>query len=362
MITLPRSRSLAMLAAVATCLAACSSAPDAEAPSPPATAAVPATLDSVQPAVEQRVSVFEGLATGVIALVRVGEQTGVVTSGLAVVDRLVSTHEGQRFPIASITKPMVATAVLQLVEEDLVALDDPAEKWLPELRGVEPVITVEDLLSHRSGLRDSRDADIRQHGFASHDLLLASAAHPLDFPPGSRGRYANVGYGALGLLLERVRMQPLGEVLEQQIFGPAAMVDSELQGRPQVHGYTDGEDVTNEIYLQLLPAAGSVVSTVGDVDRFFQSLWSGKLLDPTTVAEMRTVRGNVEQGAWSDYGLGLATLTLGCGTAYGHGGRINGYTIEAWTLEDGDRSTVVLVNDFLSNEVVAGIVTTALCG
>ena len=352
-----------MLAAVATCLAACSSAPDGEAPSPPATDAVSAaTLDSVLPAVEERVTVFEGFVTGVIALVRVGQQTGVVTRGLAIVDGDVPAREGQRFPIASITKPMVATAVMQLVEESLVALDDPAEKWLPELRGIEPVITVEDLLSHRSGLRDSRDADIRQHGFASQDLLLASAAHPLDFPPGSRGSYANVGYGALGLLLERVRKQPLGEVLDQQVFGPAAMTDSQLQGRPQIHGYTDGKDVTKEIYLQLLPAAGSVVSTVRDVDTFFQALWSGDLLDPTTVAEMRTGRGNVQQGAWSDYGLGLATLSLGCGTAYGHGGRINGYTIEAWTLEDGNRSTVVLVNDFLSNDVVSGIVTTALCG
>lgn len=305
---------------------------------------------------------FEGLATGVIALVRVGDQTGVVTSGLAIVHPEVPIHEGQRFPIASITKPMVATAVMQLVEEGLVALDDPAEKWLPELRGVEPVITVEDLLSHRSGLRDSRDADIRQHGFASHDLLLASAAHPLDFPPGTSGSYANVGYGALGLLLERVRLQPLGEVLQQQVFGPAAMTDSELQGRPQVHGYADGKDVTDEIYLQLLPAAGSVVSSARDVDTFFQALWSGDLLDPTAVAEMRTVRGNVRQGAWSDYGLGLATVTLGCGTAYGHGGRLNGYTIEAWTLEDGGRSTVVLVNDHLSNEVASSIVTTALCG
>ena len=147
----------------------------------------PASFESVVTAVEDRVEVYDGIATGVIALVRVGEQTEVVTGGLADVKADQATEPGLTFPIASVTKPMTATLVMQLVEEGLLELDDPVQQWLPELRSIRAPVTVEHLLSHRSGLRENTNAEIRRVGSGTPELLEASAGLGPDSEPGAEG-------------------------------------------------------------------------------------------------------------------------------------------------------------------------------
>lgn len=360
--------SLAVALAV-TGLAGCSdparpkppAADNASAP-PESTAVAPASIDSVVAAVEDRVAVYDGIATGVIVLVRVGDRTEVVTGGRANVRDDLATGPHQTFPIASITKPMTATVIMQLVAEGLLKLDDPVQEWLPELRAIRTPITVEHLLSHRSGLPDSSNAEIRRIGFDTSALLEASAGHGLDFTPGTEGTYSNLGFAALGLVVERVLDQPLAEVLEQRVFGTAGMSSSSLFGRPDVQGYADNKPV-KDYFLRLQPAAGSVVSTVGDVHSFFRALWDGELVGPRKVADMRKSRGQVRIGPFwrPDYGLGLIHDKVGCGVAIGHSGRIGGFTNEAWTLEGGDRSTVVMVNDEAADDIARSIAQIALC-
>jgi D-alanyl-D-alanine carboxypeptidase len=137
------------------------------------------------------------------------------------------------------------------------------------------------------------------------------------------------------------------------------MGSSGLFGRWDVRGYNGREDVSDQFYLRWIPPAGSVVATAEDVDAFYRALWSGRLVEADTVIQMRTLRGNV--GGWSDYGFGLAQERFSCGTAMGHAGRLQGISTEAWTLDEEDRSAVVLVNDHLS-DVVSLIVDAALCG
>lgn len=334
-------------------------------PAPPAgtTPAAAPDFESVVRAVEDRVEVYDGIATGVIALVRVGEQTKVVTAGRAEVRAKRDMGPGLTFPIASITKPMTATLVMQLVDERRIGLGDDARSWIPELKGAGTPITIEQLLSHRSGLREPQDAEIRRVGLDTADLVRASASHPLDFEPGARGTYSNVGFGALGLLVERVLDQPLEQAMAERIFDPAGMESSSLGGSPDVQGYTDDEAVRN-YYLDFLPPAGSVVATASDVDRFFGMLWAGRLVSQASVKEMRESRGAVQIGPfWNpDYGLGLIHSDVTCGTALGHSGRMDGFTTEAWTLEDGSRSAVVAINDLGVDEIGRAIVDTALCG
>ena len=162
--------------------------------------------------------------------------------------------------------------------------------------------------------------------------------------------------------MERVLDQPLAEVMEERIFTPTDMTSSSLFGRPDVQGYTDNEPVKN-YYLELHPAAGSVVSTVADVDAFFGALWKGELVGPDLVTDMREPRGPVTIGPYwrPDYGLGLIHYDVSCGVALGHSGRIGGFTVEAWTLEKGERSTVVAVNDQNADDIARGVVEIALC-
>ena len=316
------------------------------------------SLADVVAATQERISVYDGIATGVIALVRMGEETEVVVAGRARRRSRIDMTPEMRFPIASITKPMTASLVMQLVEEGRIALDDPVKQWVPEL-GSLPPITIEQLLSHRSGLADVTEADIAAEGLSTPRLVARSAARGLEFAPGTRGSYSNVGYGVLGLVLERIHDRSFSALLESRIFDPAGMGSSSLFGRFDVHGYVDGKDAAGHYLLRLLPPAGSVVSTVHDVDEFFQALWSDRLVDSGHMADMATSRGGVVQ--FDEYGLGVAVRMVSCGKALGHSGRLSGFSIDAYTLVDSDRSTVVVVNDHVS-DIIGSIVETALCG
>ncbi|WP_210441352.1 serine hydrolase domain-containing protein [Nocardioides xinjiangensis] len=316
-------------------------------------------FDSAVAAVEERVEAYEEIATGVIALVRVGEQTRVVTAGDARLRPRVAIEADMRYPLASITKSMTATVILQLVEDGKLALDDPVDRWVPELDGAGHTITIEHLLAHQSGLAQATEGEMRQLGSDSGRLLRAVASRPLEFEPGTSGRYSNEGYVALGLVAERILNRSFRDVLQTRVFDPAGMGSSSLFGRWDVHGYDGRQDVSEQYYLRWIPPAGSVVATAADVDAFYRALWSGQLIDADMVTEMRTLRGGV--GGWSDYGFGLARERFSCGPAMGHSGRLSGISTEAWTLDGEDRSTVVLVNDHLS-DVARIIVDAALCG
>lgn len=345
---------------------ACSGAPSSDpAPSPGSPGASSTGLDAVVTEVRDRVRIYDGIATGVIALVRVGDRTEVITRGSADVAEDRPTSSDQTFPIASVTKPMVATLVMQLVDQGRIALDDDVRDLLPQLSSLDRPVTVEHLLSHRSGLpADPRPADVRTWGTSdTADLVTAGAGDGLRFEPGSDGRYSNLGFAALGLLVEKVEHQSLGRAINDHVFQPAGMADSSLAGDPEMQGYSGPRPVRN-YFLDYLPAAGSVVSNVRDVDAFFQHLWAGELVPPEAVADMRRSRGQVEVGLGfsPEYGLGLMHLKTPCGTGIGHSGRIGGFTIEAWTLESGERSTVVAINDQGADEIARSVAVTALCG
>jgi D-alanyl-D-alanine carboxypeptidase len=316
----------------------------------------------VREVLEERLAVYDGIVTGVVVLVRVGDETAVLARGRAVRGREDMTGDAT-WPIASITKMMTATLVLQLVEEGRLALDDDVRRWLPELDALGP-ITVEQLLSHRSGIvRDVAFRAIRRVGFGDMPGLMGLAADRRpEFEAGADGVYSNIGFGALGLLVERELGLPLDRALRERIFEPAGMGSSSLGGRPSVQGY-DPRPVRS-YYLDYVPAAAGVVSTVADVDAFLHALWAGDLIDPDLVSDMRESRGQVQVTEFLslDYGLGVMHQTLSCGEVLGHGGRIRGFTDEAWTLADGTRSAVVTVNDQDADSAVVSILETALCG
>ena len=178
-----------------------------------------------------------------------------------------------RFPVMSITKTMVATTVLQLVSAGQLNLDDTVEDVVPGLLPAGQRITIEHLLSHRSGLYYAGD-DLPPVGRMTDDTLIdVSGAHPLEFTPGTSGSYSNVGYEVLGRVVTQVTGQSLGEAMEHGVFGPAGdATPSSSDPRPCRATPTGGR---RRPLSPLFSAAGGVVSTVADIDRFFAALWRG---------------------------------------------------------------------------------------
>lgn len=340
-------------------LTACSntaSRPDADAE--PSQSAVSTTAE-VMRAVSDKLEALETLVPGGVAVVRLGTEIQPLTFGQADTRAGRAMRADHRFQIGSITKTMVATLLLQLVEDGDLALDDTVDAHLPDLLSSGDRITVEHLLSHRSGLYNY--TDYTGLGFTRtwqpQELIDIANRRPLWFEPGTRSLYSNTNYIVLGLIAEKVTGRTVEHLLQTRIFDPAGMTATSLEWDrvsepPIAHGYDQGNDVT-AADLSLIWTAGGVVSTAPDVTRFMQALfhdrWGADLL-----TEMSTWRGQ-------DYGLGLDSSPISCDEAWGHGGQIPGFTSFAAGLPDGTRSIVILVNGFLDPTATTDIIDASLC-
>jgi D-alanyl-D-alanine carboxypeptidase len=361
------------LAAVVLAPAGCQSARDTTAPGAKASTATARTLPAApgtshsgaltraQAAVRTAFVSSVADSSGAVVLVRDGKDAAVLVHGLADVAgrRALTVHD--RFPVASLTKSMVATAVLQFVASGRVALDDPVNRYLP---GIVPSdrITIRQLLSHRSGLHDLSDVDVAAVRPLTYRALLKASAARLDFEPGAFGVYSNQGYTVLGLLVEKLSGTTLAQALQQRVFAPAGMTSSTLAGTPTVLGYSAYRigQPADRLPLGVMWASGGVVSTVQDVDRFYTELFAGTLLPVGLVREMEKPTGTSPFGS-GDYGLGLWIGSLSCGSVIGHGGSIPGFNVVAWATPDHTRAVVAMVNSD-NNLMANNLADSALCG
>ena len=270
-----------------------------------------------------------------------------------------------RVRAASNTKPFVSTVVLQLVAAGKVKLDAPIETYLPGLvrgRGIDArKITVRNLLQHTSGLPNYTQY-MDQNAFNTRDIykepreLLDSAfQHPADFRPGTKWAYSNTNYILAGLLVQRITGRPIGEEITKRIIGPLGLRDTywpqvgerDIRG-PHPKGYDAPKpgaplaDLTRQDPSWGW-AAGQLVTTPRDLNRFFGGLLGGKLLPPAQLREMTKTVPSPDGMPNSSYGLGLFKMKLSCGgVLWGHGGDINGYETRGGVTADGRTATVAV--------------------
>ncbi|HKO83125.1 MAG TPA: serine hydrolase domain-containing protein [Actinomycetota bacterium] len=309
------------------------------------------------------------------ALVEVRDEHGRRWSGRSGVAELGSRRPvplDARFRIGSTTKTFVAAVVLQLVAEGRVSLDAPVERYLPGLirsHGNDGrSITVRELLQHTSGLPDDT-ADLpllgeaflrlRFHHYQPSQLLALALRHPPVATPGGAWSYSNTNYIVLGLLIERVTGHPYGSEIDRRILRPLRLTHTLVPGGspeipgPHAHGYlpVDQGGQTRLVDITRMNpswswAGGEMISTTGDLNRFFAALLAGRLLPPAQLAQMTqsvAAIGDWDQYPGARYGLGLEQIPLACGgVAWGHGGDIHGYSTRAWSTLDGRQVTLSL--------------------
>jgi D-alanyl-D-alanine carboxypeptidase len=298
------------------------------------------------------------------ALVVVRTPTGVrrAASGLASREPRAVLRGTDRFRVASITKPFVATLVLQLVAEGKLRLEESVDRWLPGLVPNGSAITIRELLNHTSGLFDYPGDE----GFVSaviadparewspRELVRIATAHAPLFPPGTGWSYSNTNYVLLGLVVEAATGKPIDQQLRERIFDPLTLSATSFPAGTEIEGdHAQGYigfatlpslpfgalmDVTSVISPSIGWAAGGIVSNGDDITRFFAALLGGRLLRPDLLAAMRTVAPG------SDYGLGLLRVQTACGRAFGHLGDGAGYRTVAYARPNGRRVVVVMVN------------------
>lgn len=235
--------------------------------------------------------------------------------GMADLEQNAPARPESVYRIASISKPIAATAVMQLVERGLVSLDDPIQRYLPSFpRKPQGEIRIRHLLTHTSGIRHYRGGEMFSRE-AYGSIERASTVFrddPLLFAPGERYAYTTYGYNLLAAVVEAASGRSFDEFLRANIFGPAGMTSTFLE-RPQdvvpgrVQQYTRGPSGTwlRAPYVDLSNkwAGGGIISSVLDLARFDIALNSGRLLKPETLQLMYT-SARLNSGAVTGYGLG----------------------------------------------------------
>jgi D-alanyl-D-alanine carboxypeptidase len=334
----------------------------------------------------QRLTTVDG---GPGALVEVRDRRGsaVLTRGVADVKSHAPVRRDSRFRIGSMTKPFVATVVLQLVGEHRVVLDAPVERYLPGVvRGHGNdgrVITVRQLLQHTSGVPDYLTPTYLQEVLKdplahrdTRDVLNIALAHPPTFEPGTGWRYSNTNYLLAGMLIEKVTGHTYGEEIRRRIITPLGLRETYVPGDasaipgPHPRGYVrPGEDAPLMDITAINPSVagpgGEMISSGTDLNRFLDALVRGRLLRPAQLREMMKTRptGNPDGRA---YGLGLESRPLPCGGLYwGHGGDVIGYETAGGATVDGRQATVMVNVDPGGSDAqdadMEAAVQTALC-
>ncbi|TJZ73753.1 beta-lactamase family protein [Rhodococcus oryzae] len=274
------------------------------------------------------------------------------------------------FRMASTSKTLVATVVLQLEAEGGVSLDDTVDHWLPGVvqgNGNDGSrITIRQLLQHTSGIRDDlpgyttpEEYYQQRHDVYEPEQLVARAmAHAPAFLAGEGWGYSNTGYVLLDMIIEKATGQPVHQEIEDRILRPLGLDQTRRMGTfpalPQPHaqayeffGPGSVVDVTDQIpvYENL-----SWVTTTNDENEFFRALLAGRLIPTQQLDKMKqTVPVSAEvQQMWPDgrYGLGLVERPLSCGGTYwSHEGGDGGFITLNGVTDDGTHSAVVSMSE-----------------
>lgn len=374
--------SLALLA-----VAACSTLDTSAGPTvvgPPTTVS-PTRVEQVRTDIDALTQ--SGIA-GVIATLTENGQTLTLTSGVA--DRAtgaaIPMSPPQQVRVGSIAKTFVATIILQLTAEGKVRLDEPIDTYLPGLLvgdGVDGrAITVRQILQHRSGLPElTDDAEIDEYRagligrtFTPVEEVAIALRRPAQFAPGTQYKYTNTNYIVAAMLVEKVTGKPYSEELDRRIVTPQGLPDTYLPATgeldirgPHPHGYAliDGvrTDVTR-IEPSVPWAAGALISSGADLNRFYAALLAGKIVADAQLTEMLTSQSeDADGGAFHfRYGLGIGSTELPCGARYfGHSGGIFGFITISGATREG-RAVTITMTEVVEKEVdTLSLLSHALC-
>lgn len=284
-----------------------------------------------------------GAPSVAIAVVRGRDTLAFGAWGTADLENGVAATPRSVYRVGSVTKQFTAAAVMQLMEQGKVRLDDSIGSHLATLPPAWRGVTVRQLLNHTSGIPSYTDLGepwFRRFGEAmSTDTLVAlTAALPLRFPPGTKWSYNNTGYVLLGMLIEKLTGRSWAEDLRERFAKPLGLEDTQnCLTEPLIprraHGYERGKDGwmnTQFLHMSQPYAAGAVCSTIGDMVRWNRALHGGQVVSAESYALMTTPAGAAAQGALP-YGFGLGRVTMGERVVITHGGGIPGFiTANSW--------------------------------
>ena len=301
-----------------------------------------------------------------IAVVKNGKPLIVKGYGYANLEHQVPVKPGTVFQSGSVGKQFTATAVMMLLEEGKIGLDEKIGKYLSDVPESWADITIRHLLSHTGGMTDyPEDFDFRRD-YSEEDLLKRAKSLPLAFKPGEKWQYSNLGYVMLGIIIGKVTGKFYGEFLQERIFKPLGMTSSRIINEADVipnraAGYrlVQGQ-AKNQNWVSPsmnTTADGSLYLTAIDMMKWDEALASGKLLKKASFDEMWSPI-KLNDGKTHPYGFGWGVRSVNGHRVIEHGGAWQGFKSQISRYVDNNLTIIVFANLAQANQgrIVNGIV------
>jgi len=274
--------------------------------------------------------------------------------GLANVELHVPVQPVTIFQSGSVGKQFTATAVMMLVEEGKISLEDSLTKYFPDAPATWKQVTIRELLSHTAGFTDyPKDFNMRKD-YTEADLLKLVEKIPLAYPPGTSWSYSNLGFLTLGLVIHKVTGKFYGDFLQERIFGPLGMDNTRIISEADIvpnraAGYrlVKGELKNQEWVSPTVntTADGSLYFSILDLAQWDAALYTEKLLKRSSLDQMWTVaRLRNGQPNSGHYGFGWFIETKQGHHVVEHAGSWQGFETQISRYVD-DRLTVVVLTN-----------------
>lgn len=249
-------------------------------------------------------------------------------TGYADVEKNKKNNVYTQFRIGSITKLFTAVMIMQLVEEKKLRLDNKLSDYNKQMPNAEK-ISIEQLLSHRSGLANYTNQDdydsYNEKPITPEELIKKLAVLKPEFEPGEKYEYSNTNYALLTLILEQVTKDTYSNLLRKRICAKANLSETRVgtkinteANEANSYNYELGKWAkSSETDMSIPLGAGNIVSTSVDLCKFIEALFEYKLLSKTSLDNMMTMRDG--------YGLGMIRFPYNKLWYYGHTGGIDGF-------------------------------------
>ena len=294
-----------------------------------------------------------------VAVVLEGEPVWSAGFGMADLENFAPVTSSTLFRLGSISKPITATAILQLWEHGKLDLDAPVQKYCPAFPPKESPITTRQLLGHLGGIRHYNSdgkgdvpADSARHFANMQESLTIFAVDPLVAKPGTKFNYSTYGYTLVGCVLEGATSQKYVDYVRENIFWPAGMVESQADDffvvvphRTRWYHKDEAGIVRNAGVLDSsykIPGGG-LISSTDDMARFEAAILADKLMQPTTRDLMWTSLKTAD-GKATGYGLGWGLLDKFGVHILAHTGGQQGTSTAFAVVPDRRAGIVVLAN------------------
>lgn len=295
--------------------------------------------------------------------------------GLAEAEHEARADADTMFRIGSITKQFTAAAIMKLVEQGKVGLDESITKYLPTYNTQGRLITVRHLLTHTSGIKSYTELakvmrEMPEHTFKDAELVALFQDEPLAFEPGTKFAYCNSGYYLLGMIVKAVSGKDYCSFLQDEFFTPLKLERTRCDSNERLiknraQGYRlVGDKIANDqmMSMQTPGAAGMLISSARDLVTWASLLESGKVVSSESYKQMCTPF-ELADGESTGYGFGLGIKESDGRREVEHGGGIFGFNSDLASFPDEGLIVAVISNsESIASPRILGSITRAAFG